>query len=446
MEATTEDLQKLEDDYFEPIMGSTDVLMDVSKMSKTEYIVWAMANSFQGDESLKVMGLVFPKEKRKLFPFHWFTNFHNSQMIEGNLQMVIPELPCDYCQNSDQSGNGSYYTAYLVMEKDDELKVACCRKCIPSTSIEWHDQQYGFREPLTFPKRFIGNKLYSIIWTQFIEQHTYQLKQFAQGITLKQYNQVSNNLSTSSYWYSGRSSYTIGMKGSKIHLQQGKKHQTFKPSEVIKMINEMIIPEGNTETTTPSSWNNIFSWKEKKFSINVSLGESEGMFAIKWDWHLQQPSGASKGDAHSSGFIYEYKKIALRSVIGPVNTYILKKLKEFSQYHWASHFIKAIPEASRTESIQNENTKPSTEEKIVVKKVDGLDQIQIFELPEVKQPRNPDAELFGYIAKNKIDRQRFKRKATQLIEKLKELPALERNALLRALNSKFTPPNFNKCK
>ena len=87
------------------------------------------------------------------------------------------------------------------------------------------------------------------------------------------------------------------------------------------------------------------------------------------------------------------------------------------------------------------NSKPQPE-KLITKKVDGLEQIQIFDLPEVKQPRNPDAELFGYIAKNKIDRQRFKRKATQLIEKLKELPALERNALIRALNSKFTPPLY----
>lgn len=84
--------------------------------------------------------------------------------------------------------------------------------------------------------------------------------------------------------------------------------------------------------------------------------------------------------------------------------------------------------------------KHTPEDKPVVKEVDGLQQIQLFEDTQVKTRRDPDADLFGYKAKDKTDRQRFKRKLAQLQSKLQGLSVLERTALIRGLNAKFTPP------
>ncbi len=97
---------------------------------------------------------------------------------------------------------------------------------------------------------------------------------------------------------------------------------------------------------------------------------------------------------------------------------------------------------SKRYTKQEEQPFKAPVEQVVVKEVDGLQQVVMFDVPEQKQKPNPDAELHGYIAKNKGDRQRFKRKATQLIDKLNALPPLERNALIRAVNSKFTPPQI----
>jgi len=96
--------------------------------------------------------------------------------------------------------------------------------------------------------------------------------------------------------------------------------------------------------------------------------------------------------------------------------------------------------------VSNESTqvvsigKHTPEDKPVVKEVDGLQQIQLFEDTQVKTRRDPDADLFGYKAKDKTDRQRFKRKLAQLQSKLEGLSVLERTALIRGLNAKFTPP------
>jgi hypothetical protein len=123
---------------------------------------------------------------------------------------------------------------------------------------------------------------------------------------------------------------------------------------------------------------------------------------------------------------------------------IRTEIKEFREKEKAE--AQPTKQKSTRTSLQPANftMMPKEEPAPIVKQVDGLQQVVMFDEPEVKSKKNPDTDLFGYVAKDKTDRQRFRRKRDQLIQKLKELPTAECFALIRALNANFTPPQSLK--
>ena len=224
------------------------------------------------------------------------------------------------------------------------------------------------------------------------------------------------------------------------------------PKELVKAIAKL--KEGNAEgdicrdytllkdgTGLTASWESVFTWKKQKFKIEVELGAGVGAFCVKWNWKVNQKEGGSVGDSKTSGYIFSTRTEALKSVIGEVNASILKRISDFNHYNWAGEYIKQVPEASPAFEEKQEVAKAVSKEPLLTAQVDGLTQIVLpLDVEEVKAKRNPDDQLYGYQAKDKADRQRFKRKLERTRQWLQELPAAEARAIKKMVSETTTPP------
>ena len=145
-------------------------------------------------------------ENQKLFPFYIFTNFH-VKSFDGE---TYPDLICDYCgENISEDNNGSYYTSYVVFESADVVKAICnvrhCEKK-PKNLMEYRDQIYGFREPVTLPEKFKSIKEYEAVFEMCLRHSNgYWARQFPNGITIDEYKE---NIRTELHGF-GCSEYSI---------------------------------------------------------------------------------------------------------------------------------------------------------------------------------------------------------------------------------------------
>lgn len=76
-------------------------------------------------------------------------------------------------------------------------------------------------------------------------------------------------------------------------------------------------------------------------------------------------------------------------------------------------------------------------DKPIIEKVDGLDQLALFDRNKPVRKNQEDPELYGFVGKDRMDRQRFKRKVQRTKQWLAGLPTAEREAILLAINSIF---------
>lgn len=446
---------------------------NVTGISKTDHIV--LAKAIHGpfsycDDGVIVASSVymegkFPPSERKLFPFHYYGNFRTHKTINGVITH-IPELHCDYCGVQEVSGNGSYYMGYMVMEKPDELKF-CCEECQPpSNSLDWFDQKYGFKEPIVLPAKFQGSDLHKFVFFYFMKSRGYCLRKFPKGISLKEWNdEVSDRLKNSARYGSYGGDINVDKHGAKIKVTfKGNRalSKEYTPKEIIDIVNEILLNQPSEATTAeapqtkPSTngWVTVFKYKSnaEKFNCVVKVGSYNGSFAYQWNYHFLQGEGGSIGEAKTSKFEYTSLEHAKHAAVSAMHTDLLTNHHGFRNDNWLKKFSPSLPRYRNVLPGTNEEgiipTEPAalpatTAQPLKIRQVDGLQQIELpleVETKQVQPTHNPDAHLFGYIATDKTDRQRFGRKMNALLDKLKELPAAERNALIKAVNAKFPPP------
>ena len=116
---------------------------------------------------------------------------------------------------------------------------------------------------------------------------------------------------------------------------------------------------------------------------------------------------------------------------------LIKQIREFISHNrqlvTVGQLVQDI-EVNGTNEAKTEETEP-----VKTELVDGHQQIVLFDVPATKPKQNPDAALFGYVAKNRTERQAFKRKLERTKNWLDELPADQRAAILKAIAA-YTPP------
>ena len=132
-------------------------------MTKTEHTL-KIVNDHAGS-SLWLEHVLNP-EYQKLFPFHYFQNF---KIRQG-------ERPCcDYCGESfNNAGNGMYFTAYIVWESADDIRLCCSiRNCRKHKGIlyDFHEQKFGNPEPIVLPDHLAQCEMYFAVFQVFCKMY-----------------------------------------------------------------------------------------------------------------------------------------------------------------------------------------------------------------------------------------------------------------------------------
>lgn len=200
------------------------------------------------DGTVKLHKVLDAKATWKLYPFYWFTNFCIHKWI-GKKLYEIPELTCDYC-GGEACGNGEYYTHYIVFESLQSAKIACHPDCLPKGCMEYHDQQWGYREPVVFPKAWEGLLDMQVVFDSFVRPNKYQLrgyigKSITEAVWSKEF--ISNNMD--SKWGSfGPARHAVEFDGRKLTISKGigeKPIVTLTRAQIIERINQILAKQPN---------------------------------------------------------------------------------------------------------------------------------------------------------------------------------------------------------
>lgn len=189
---------------------------------------------------------VLPPEKRKLFPFHWHTNFHLSVLRrKGEVTKPIPSLVCGHCgEELADNGNGSYYTGYIVFDSMHEF-YACCYECRPENSMDYHLQIYGHREHMKVMENgkvfdWVNEKHLAVFYRFMDYSNGYKLWNYPDG--LKSVAQAREVLNPGEL---GGGSYENGFLHSR-HLKLERQNRDFEAvwslteKQTLALINEII--------------------------------------------------------------------------------------------------------------------------------------------------------------------------------------------------------------
>jgi len=130
-------------------------------------------------------------ENQKLFPFYVFTNFK----VNSDQGIKHPKLRCDYCgKNISKRSNGSYYMSDVVFEDATTIRAICSLHCkhVPDNLMEFGDQKYGFREPVTLPDIFSESLKYRVVFKACLNSTAhlvFWIRQYPNGIDMKLYKE-----------------------------------------------------------------------------------------------------------------------------------------------------------------------------------------------------------------------------------------------------------------
>lgn len=129
-------------------------------------------------------------ENQKLFPFFVFTNFDTNK----NYPKVCEPLHCSYCNEPLKDGYG-YYTAFIVFESKDDVRVCCSlRECRPQPKpYDYQQQIHGYPNPIVLIDEFQDSIKHLVVARCFIGSSTsYALNRYLKtGITWEQLKAVS---------------------------------------------------------------------------------------------------------------------------------------------------------------------------------------------------------------------------------------------------------------
>lgn len=82
-------------------------------------------------------------ENQKIFPFYVFQNFEDYGKFH---------FKCEGCgEPLSECGNGYYTTAYIVFKSKCDLTLVCSKKCYGERIYDYHEQKYGYPEPIRVP-------------------------------------------------------------------------------------------------------------------------------------------------------------------------------------------------------------------------------------------------------------------------------------------------------
>lgn len=180
---------------------------------------------------------MFKPKDMKLFPFESFQSF-SQQNDKGEEN---PHLHCSYCGvDLTESGNGKYYTGYIVFESEKEVKLSCRHTCLPKGCLSHYDQQFGFREPLQLPEKFKNSLPHIVVFDHALSGKKFEFNKYRKtGITLKN---LSDYFSTFGGGANGKYQHNFKKGKLEICVNWELKYQLTK-AQIVKIANEIIMQQ-----------------------------------------------------------------------------------------------------------------------------------------------------------------------------------------------------------
>lgn len=186
----------------------------------------------------------------------------------------------------------------------------------------------------------------------------------------------------------------------------------------------------------------IFKNKQLEFIARVAFLEDAWRNGYKFtgkDWENMGPV-TTIGDAFESeaSALLDIGEFALKPAIDhKAPAAAIKAIREFISHNRQLDTVGQLVEDIEVNGINEAKTEEP--EPIKTELVDGHQQIVLFDVPATEKKADPNAALFGYVAKNRTERQAFKRKLQRTTDWLDGLPADQRAAILKAIAA-YTPP------
>lgn len=148
-------------------------------------------------------------EYQKLFPFHYHSNF----LVNQHGTEIFESLKCYKCGSTD-TGNGCYYTGYMVWFSKDDIRFSCYN-CLPDGSMQASHQEYGFRTPIILPEKFANSIKHKIVFQHFMTDYIgYAIKKYAGGgITLNQLLSISDHIKCNGWGHNWNGNCIEGYNG-----------------------------------------------------------------------------------------------------------------------------------------------------------------------------------------------------------------------------------------
>lgn len=187
-------------------------------------------------------------ENQKLFPFFVFTNFNTNR----NYPAVYAPLNCNYCGECLSDTKGGYYTAHIVFESANDVRLCCdSRHCRKGKVYKYAEQIHGYSNPVGFPAKFNTSLPHLVVARCFFSPtQWYALNRYVKtGITWEQLN----SLSQPSSHQGGSHVYPENREPIECRWQWNGSHLTaetdtgnlkLNKSDIIRLVNE-ILAENN---------------------------------------------------------------------------------------------------------------------------------------------------------------------------------------------------------
>ena len=188
-------------------------------------------------------GLFFPevlkRENQKIYPFYYLTNF---------FMTVDQSCICDYCKDSFGTNMAGYFTAYVVWESAEDIRLCCnvyhCRK---GHILDYHKQIYGYKTPVELG-RYSDSIKHILIHSVLLHgSYAYQANKYIKnGITHQQLDKEFP-LGTGGFSQRGKIKGWVEYKPGRIILSDNdwKPQITLTKSDIVRLFNE-ILKENHT--------------------------------------------------------------------------------------------------------------------------------------------------------------------------------------------------------
>lgn len=187
--------------------------------------------------------------EKNIFPFHYFNSFNqNYYNNRKQKSKSIESLKCNNCGcDCSESGNGNYYTAYIVFESEQQIKISCSKQCLPINSMDYHDQKYGYKYPVTLPSFKKNNLDFIAVYNAVIRAHRFQLAKF-----------INSKITWSNLWNCGFSEYS-GAANNKlqytltttklVYSTNFKNSKTLTKSDIVQIVNYILNNQNEVQLT-----------------------------------------------------------------------------------------------------------------------------------------------------------------------------------------------------